>query len=78
MYEMIFIVESTGKYFCSYDIKTFSKVGEYYRGQNEGKITSMCGIENNYIAVTNLNKTIHIFPIKEQNTNKVSGYYEGN
>ena len=74
MYEMIFIVESTGKYFCSYDIKTFSKVGEYYRGQNEGKITSMCGIENNYIAVTNLNKTIHIFPIKEQNTNNITSF----
>ena len=74
MYEMIFIVESTGKYFCSYDIKTSSKVGEYYRGQSEGKITSMCGIENNCIAVTNLNKTIHIFPIKEQNTKTITTF----
>ena len=74
MYEMIFIVESTGKYFCSYDIKTFSKVGDYYRGQSEGKITSVCGIENNYIAVTNLNKTIHIFPIREQNAKTITTF----
>ena len=54
-----------------------------YRGKYSGTITSIVLLNKNYLAVNNLNKTIHIFDISENSnsysiTNIIGGFIYGN
>ena len=54
-----------------------------YRGKNPGVITSITLLNKNYLAVNNLNRTIHIFNIGENNNNYnlsslIGGFFYGN
>ena len=54
-----------------------------YRGKNPGYITSIILLNKNYLAVNNLNRTIHIFDIGENSnnyniTNLIGGFIYGN
>lgn len=74
MYKLIFIVEGNGQLFTSYSSDKYEKMAEYYRGKNIGVITSICGINNNYIAAANLDKTIHIFSVTSQKKNNITTF----
>lgn len=74
MYKLIFVVEVNGQLFTSYNSDKYQKVAEYYRGKNPGIITSICGINNNYFAAANLNKTIHIFSVTNHQKNNITTF----
>ena len=53
-----------------------------YRGKNPGYITSITLLNKNYLAVNNLNRTIHIFDISDNNnsyniSNMIGGFFYG-
>ncbi len=62
-FKQIFIVERQGSYISSFDSRNKSKekIYEFYRGKNEGIITSIIGLNEDCVAMSNLNKTIHVF-----------------
>lgn len=64
--DLLFIVDGEGKYIYSYDMKTKEIVNTFFRGQVPGKITSLILLEGNYIAISNLAHSIHIFDLNEK------------
>ena len=64
---LIFVVDKTGCYIDSFDPKTGENVHNLYRGRKEGKITSVSLLNKEFLAVSNSNKTIHIFSLDKSN-----------
>ena len=63
--DYIFIVDKEGRNFYSFNVDTGELVHTLYRGKEPGIITSMTLINQNYLAVCNINKTIHIFKLEK-------------
>lgn len=68
----MFLVDPSGSNITSYSLiisnenNIYQKEQEFYRGNSKGVITSIICLSKNYIAMANLDKTIHIFLIGTQ------------
>jgi len=63
----IFISDENSIYIYGFDVEDGSTKVCLRRGTNPGYITSMTLINNNFLAVNNLNRTIHIFDLDINN-----------
>ena len=81
--DTIFIPDETAYYIYGINPDDGKQKYYLYRGKYPGFITSIVLLNKNYLAVNNLNKTIHIFDINENNNsfsiiNLIGGYIYGN
>ena len=65
----IFLPDETAYYIYSINSDDGKQVLCLYRGKNPGYITSITLLNKNYLAVNNLNRTIHIFDLNEKGSN---------
>lgn len=76
----IYIPDKTAYYVYGLDSENGKQKVLLYRGKNKGYITSMTLLNNNFLAMCNLNRTIHIFDLNNDNvniTNIISGFIYG-
>ena len=78
----LFIPDETAYYIYSINPDDGKEMQCLYRGKNPGYITSMTLLNKNYLAVNNLNRTIHIFDLNENNNtynlgNMIGGFIYG-
>ena len=78
-----FIPDETAYYIYGFNPDDGKQKLCLYRGKNPGVITSMTLLNKNYLAANNLNRTIHIFDIAENNnnytiSNLIGGFFYGN
>jgi hypothetical protein len=76
----IYIPDKTAYYVYGLDADNGKQKSLLYRGKNKGYITSMTLLNNTYLAMCNLNRTIHIFDLNNDNvniTNMISGFIYG-
>ena len=52
-------------------------IREYYRGSSYGKIVDIQKINNDYCFITNCDKTIHIYSLKEKKSKNLSSFLTG-
>lgn len=62
----IFVIDEKGNYLYEYAIDSTTPKKYYYRGYNPTKITSITLLNNNYLAVNSINRTIHIFNLNDE------------
>ena len=70
---LLFIVDSMASYISSYK-EDGTKQNDFYRGKKEGQVTSITNVGESYVAICNLNKTIHIFSLLNKPQGTLSGY----
>ena len=80
--KQLFVVDEFASYINSYDVETGKEITYLYRGKNPGFITSITLLNKVFLAVNNLNRTIHIFNLDINNnsfnlSNCVYGYFFG-
>ena len=80
--KQLFVVDEFASYINSYDVETGKEITYLYRGKNPGFITSITLLNKTFLAVNNLNRTIHIFNLDLNNnsfslSNYVCGYFYG-
>lgn len=64
----LLVADKCGKNINIYSYRDFSLLNTFYRGSSSAILSGFCMIDNNYMAVSSSNKTIHIFNI----TTKIS------
>ena len=79
----IFVPDETAYYIYGFDPDDGKQKLCLYRGKNPGVITSITLLNKNYLALNNLNRTIHIFNIGENPNNYnlsslIGGFFYGN
>jgi hypothetical protein len=69
---IIFVIDGNGIYIKSFQQEKdeFKMIGEYYRGQSQTLITSLCTVNDKHFAISSSNRTIHLFQIYPDQTDK--------
>ena len=72
----LFVVDEIASYINSYDVETGKAIAYLYRGKNPGFITSITLLNKSFLAINNLNRTIHIFNLDINNNSfSLSNYF---
>lgn len=73
----LFICDYQGQYISEVSLENMHTIlREYYRGSSYGKIVDIQKMNNNYCFITNCDKTIHIYSLKEKKSN-LSNFFSG-
>ena len=68
-------VDNSAQYIGIYDYINNKRLYYLYRGVNPGFITSIINIDKNFIAVSNSNRTIHIFDLTSLNKVNINTFF---